>query len=86
MTEDILLNELGDSADNEAAELVSLHNNPNSHKYAVLEKGSCAAKSYYDSLKHVFGSRFLALLFLVQFCIKGQAFKPVWDLRGYTDR
>ena len=77
MTEDILLNELGDSADNEAADLVSLNNNPSSYEYAVLEKGSCAAKSYYDSLKHVFGSRFLALLFLVQFCIKGVVYQVV---------
>ena len=73
MTEDVLLDELGDTTDSEQHEAVDLipphKSKPNELSGRGLEKRSCAAKSYYDHLKHVFGSRLLALLFLVQFLL-----------------
>ena len=82
MTEDVLLDELGDTTDSEQHEAVDLIPPPKSKPNELagrgdLEKRSCAAKSYYDHLKHVFGSQFLGLLFLVQFCIKGIVYQVV---------
>lgn len=82
MTEDVPFDQLGETTGTEQREAVGLIP---SHNFKPLDhadvernqRSSCVPKSFYDNLKHVFGSRFLVLLFLVQFCIKGVVYQIV---------